>query len=109
VLPGNAALAVITKQVVQDEPADRWLSGFEHRLLAVGTLLRGLWGRYANLDCPSESNGPTITPGWYTLVRVWDGQQVRQYVDGLRTNTVAVTAAGLSTSGVVALRQPGSR
>jgi len=25
---------------------------------------------------------------------VWDGQQVRQYVDGLRTDTVAVTATG---------------
>ena len=39
-----------------------------------------------------------VDPGgrwvWHTLVRVWDGQQVRQYVDGLRTNTVAVTATG---------------
>jgi hypothetical protein len=32
--------------------------------------------------------------GGHTLVRVWDGQQVRQYVDGLRTNTTATTAAG---------------
>jgi hypothetical protein len=27
-------------------------------------------------------------------VRVWDGQQVRQYLDALRTNTVSKTAAG---------------
>jgi hypothetical protein len=32
--------------------------------------------------------------GRHTLVRVWDGQQLRQYVDGLRTDTVAVTATG---------------
>jgi hypothetical protein len=37
--------------------------------------------------------GP-ITAGWHTLVRVWDGQQVRQYVDGLRTKTVAMSATG---------------
>jgi hypothetical protein len=54
-----------------------------------------LWGRQANVYSPSSSNGPLITAGWQTLVRVWDGQQVRQYVDGLRTNTVAVTATGI--------------
>jgi hypothetical protein len=27
-------------------------------------------------------------------VRVWNGQQVRQYVDGLRTSTTATTATG---------------
>ena len=53
-----------------------------------------LWGRHANVDSPASGSGPTITAGWHTLVRVWDGQQVRQYVDGLRTNTVAVTATG---------------
>jgi hypothetical protein len=45
-----------------------------------------LWGRHANVDSPASGSGPTITAGWHTLVRVWDGQQVRQYVDGLRTN-----------------------
>jgi hypothetical protein len=30
-----------------------------------------LWGRHADLDCPSEDNGPAITPGGHTLVRVW--------------------------------------
>ncbi len=53
-----------------------------------------LWGRHANVDSPSSSNGPLITAGWHTLIRVWDGQQVRQYLDGRRTNTVAVTATG---------------
>jgi hypothetical protein len=53
-----------------------------------------LWGRHANVDSPASGSGPTITAGWHTLVRVWDGQQVRQYVDSLRTNTTAVTAAG---------------
>ena len=53
-----------------------------------------LWGRHANVDSPSSGSGPTITAGWHRLVRVWDRQQVRQYVDGLRTNTVAVTAIG---------------
>src|ERR687892_2335582 len=39
---------------------------------------------------------------WHTLVRVWDGQQVRQYFDGLRTNTTgtAAPAAGPSAGGV---------
>jgi hypothetical protein len=46
-----------------------------------------LWGRHANVDSPASGSGPMITAGWHTLVRVWDGQQVRQYVDGLRTNT----------------------
>jgi hypothetical protein len=32
--------------------------------------------------------------GWHTLARVWDGQQVRQDVDGLRTNTTAVITTG---------------
>jgi hypothetical protein len=53
-----------------------------------------LWGRQANVNSTSSSNGPLITAGWHALVRAWDGQQVRQYVDGLRTNTVAVTATG---------------
>jgi hypothetical protein len=35
----------------------------------------------------------SITAGWYTLVRLWDWQQVRQYVDRLRTSTTA-TATG---------------
>ena len=47
-----------------------------------------------NVDWISSGSGPTITAGWHTLVRVWGGQQDRQYVDGLRTNTVAVTATG---------------
>jgi hypothetical protein len=53
-----------------------------------------LWGRHANVDSPASGSGPTITAGWHTLLRVWDGQQVRQYVDGLRTNTTATTATG---------------
>ena len=53
-----------------------------------------LWGRHANVDSPASSNGPLITAGWHTLVRVWDGQEVRQYVDGLRTSTTATTATG---------------
>jgi hypothetical protein len=52
------------------------------------------WGRHANVDSPAFVSGPSITAGWHTLVRVWDGQQVRQYVDGLRTNTAATTATG---------------
>lgn len=31
---------------------------------------------------------------WHTFVRVRDGREIRQYLDGLRTNTVAVTATG---------------
>ena len=46
-----------------------------------------------HVGSPSAGSGPSIAAGWHTLVRVWD-RQVRQYVDGLRTNTVAVTAAG---------------
>lgn len=42
----------------------------------------------------ASGNGPTITAGWRTLVRVWDGREVRQYVDGLCTNTTAMTATG---------------
>jgi hypothetical protein len=38
---------------------------------------------------PGSGSASTITAGWHTLVRVWDGQQVRQYVDGLRPNTTA--------------------
>jgi hypothetical protein len=53
-----------------------------------------LWGRHANLSSPGSGSGPTFTAGWHTLVRVWDGQRVRQYLDGLRTNTVVVTASG---------------
>jgi Concanavalin A-like lectin/glucanases superfamily len=53
-----------------------------------------LWGRHANVNSPASGNGPPITAGWHTLVRVWDGQEVRQYVDGLCTNTTAVTATG---------------
>ena len=40
-----------------------------------------LWGRQANVNSPASGSGPLITPGWHTLARVWDGQQVRQYVD----------------------------
>jgi hypothetical protein len=47
-----------------------------------------------HVGSPSSGSGPSIAAGWHTLVRVWDGQQVRQYVDGLRTNTVAATASG---------------
>ena len=53
-----------------------------------------LWGRQANVNSPASGSGPLITAGWHTLVRVWDGREVRQYVDGLRTNTTAVTATG---------------
>jgi hypothetical protein len=53
-----------------------------------------LWGRHANLDCPTESNGPAITPGWHALVRVWTGRELRQYVNGSRTDTTVVTATG---------------
>jgi hypothetical protein len=35
-----------------------------------------------------------IAAGWHKLARVWDGREVRQYVDGLRTNTIAMTATG---------------
>jgi hypothetical protein len=51
-----------------------------------------LWGRHAGVNSPSSGSGPTIAAGWHTLVRVWDGREVRQYVDGVRTNTTAVTA-----------------
>ena len=53
-----------------------------------------LWGRQANVNSPASGSGPLITAGWHTLARVWDGREVRQYVDGLRTNTTAVTATG---------------
>lgn len=53
-----------------------------------------LWGRQANVDSPASGSGPLITAGWHALVRVWDGQQVRQYVDGRRTSATAVTATG---------------
>jgi len=52
------------------------------------------WGRHANVDSPAFVSGPSITAGWHTLVRVWNGQQVRQYIDGLRTNTTATSATG---------------
>lgn len=64
------------------------------RQLAVGALLRQALGPPRNVDSPASGNGPLIPAGWHTLVRGWDGQQVRQYIDGLRTNTTAVTAAG---------------
>jgi hypothetical protein len=48
----------------------------------------------ARVDSPASGSGPTISAGWHTIVRVWDGQQVRQYVDGLRTKTTVVTATG---------------
>jgi hypothetical protein len=38
---------------------------------------------------PGSGSASTITAGWHTLVRVWDGQQVRQYVDGLRFKVVS--------------------
>jgi hypothetical protein len=53
-----------------------------------------LWGRHANVDSPGSGSGPTITAGRHTLLRVWGGQQVRQCVDGLHTNTTATTATG---------------
>jgi hypothetical protein len=53
-----------------------------------------LWGRQANVNSPASGSGPLITAGWHTLVRAWDGREVRQYVEGLRTNTTAVTATG---------------
>jgi hypothetical protein len=73
-------------------PRHQWhlpLRLLEPRQLALDDLLGG---RHANVDSPASGSGPTITAGWHTLVRVWDGQQVCQYVDGLRTNTVAATA-----------------
>lgn len=53
-----------------------------------------LWGRHANVNSPGSGDGPTITAGWHTLVRAWDGREVRQYVDGVRTDTTPVTATG---------------
>jgi hypothetical protein len=54
----------------------------------VGVLSSGkLWGRNANVDSLSSGGGPMIAAGWHTLVRVWTGQQVRQYVNGVRTDT----------------------
>ena len=46
------------------------------------------------------SNGapsPAITPGWHAPVEVWDGREVRQYVDGLRTNTSATSSTSSCT------------
>jgi hypothetical protein len=59
-----------------------------------------LWGRHANINSPASGSGPLITAGWHTLARVWDGQEVRQYVDGLRTNTLRPPppAAGVGNS-----------
>jgi hypothetical protein len=42
------------------------------------------WSRQANVNGPASGSGPLITAGWHTLARVWDGREVRQYVDGLR-------------------------
>jgi hypothetical protein len=53
-----------------------------------------LWGRHANVNSPASTSGPLITAGWHTLVRVWDGREVLQYVDGVRVTTTAVTATG---------------
>jgi hypothetical protein len=53
-----------------------------------------LWDRHANVDSLSSGSRPTITTSWPTLVRIWDGQQVRQYVDGPQTDTTAATATG---------------
>jgi hypothetical protein len=53
-----------------------------------------LWGRQANVNSSASGSGPLITAGWHTLARVWDGREVRQYVDGVRTNTTTVTATG---------------
>ena len=53
-----------------------------------------LWGRQAKVNSPASGSGSLITIGWHTLVRVWDGQEVQQYVDCLRTNTTAVTVMG---------------
>ncbi len=37
-------------------------------------------------------NGLLATIGWHTLVRVWNGRQVRRNVNDLRTNTTVTTA-----------------
>jgi len=67
---------------------------------------------WVNVNSPSSGNGPLITAGWHTLVRVWTGREIRQYVDGLRINTVAVTATGSWTIyrwGLAVLRRRGAR
>ena len=73
--------------------ATRYLAAPRATAPAVGGLLRQALGPHASVDSPASGSGPTITADW-PLVRIWDGQQIRQYVDGLRTNTVAVTATG---------------
>jgi hypothetical protein len=62
--------------------------------LVVDDLLRQALGPARECRRPASGDGPTITAGWHTLARVRDRQEVRQYVDGLRTNTTAVAAAG---------------
>jgi hypothetical protein len=52
-----------------------------------------LWGRQANVNSSASGSGPLITAGWHTLARVWDGREVRQYVDGVRTNTARAAGA----------------
>jgi hypothetical protein len=46
-------------------------------------------GRWRGVDSPASGSGPTITAGWHTLVRVWTGKELRQYVNGMRTDTTA--------------------
>jgi hypothetical protein len=53
-----------------------------------------LWGRHDGINSPSAASGPLITAGWHSFVRVWDGREVRQYVDGVRFTTTPVTATG---------------
>jgi len=40
----------------------------------------------------TSGSGRNITAGWRTLVRVWTGREICQYVDGHAPNPVAVTA-----------------
>ena len=61
------------------------------------TIYRRLWGRHAGIDSPFSVSGPALPAGWHTLVQVWDGREVRQYVNGIRTSTTAVTATGAWT------------
>ena len=52
-------------------------------------------GRHAGLNSPVSGSGPLIsTAGWHALTRTWDGQQVRQYIDGLRVSTFSTTLTG---------------
>jgi hypothetical protein len=56
-----------------------------------------LWGRHDGINSPNSASGPLITAGWHSFVRVWEGREVRQYVDGMRFTTTPVTATGPGT------------